>query len=240
MEHTVANEAMCLAIGRRLRIPVATATPRRVGDRECLLVERYDRETVDGTTRRLHQEDFCQALAIPTHRKYQAEGGPTLPDCFALIRRATAVPARDLLALLDCIALSFLVANHDAHGKNYSLLYRPGSAALAPAYDILSTAVYSGAGRMSRKLAMSIGTEYRPDYVRARHLAAMLQASGLGSAAARRRLASIAAAAPAHADAARAQLAADGWDAPVLGRIVEVIEQRAGWLREMTRRTPAA
>lgn len=40
---TVANEALCLEIGRRLGVPTAQAHLRRAGDRECLLVARYDR-----------------------------------------------------------------------------------------------------------------------------------------------------------------------------------------------------
>jgi serine/threonine-protein kinase HipA len=235
LENTVVNEAMCLDLGRRLDIPVAAATPRRAGDRECLLVARYDREPDGGSgTRRLHQEDFCQALGIPTQRKYQAEGGPTLPDCFGLLRQAATVPARDAVHLLDYVTLSFLVGNHDAHGKNYSLLYQPDRTELAPAYDILSTFVYRGALRLSRKMAMSIGSEYRPDWVRGRHLDEMLGASGLGPAAARRRIGSLATAAPEQAQAARDALAADGWDAPVLGRVVDMVEQRSGWLRAAT------
>ncbi len=239
LEHTVANEAMCLDLGRRLGIPVASAEPRRAGSRECLLVARYDREVGagDGGTRRLHQEDFCQALGIPAARKYQVEGGPTLPDCFALLRRASSVPAADAVHMLDQVTLSFLVGNHDAHAKNYSLLYRPDRTELAPAYDILSTFVYRGAVRLSRKLAMSFGSEYRPDYVRARHLADMLNACGLGPTAARRRIESIARAAPEHAQAARDALADGGWDAPVLGRIVEMVTQRSGWLHDATRKT---
>jgi serine/threonine-protein kinase HipA len=240
LENTVANEAMCLDLGRRLGIPVAVAVPRRAGDRECLLVTRYDREGDEhGGTRRLHQEDFCQALGIPAARKYQAEGGPTLPDCFALLRRASSVPAADAVHLLDQVTLSFLVGNHDAHAKNYSLLYRPELTELAPAYDILSTFPYRGALRLSRKLAMSIGSEYRPDYLRERHLAEMLAACGLGPAATRRRIDSLALAAPEHAQAARDVLAAGGWDAPVLGRIVELVTQRSRWLHDATRRARA-
>jgi len=232
LEHTVANEALCLDLGRRLGISSVVAIPRRANDRECLLVARYDRTVgPNGVTERLHQEDFCQALGIPPQRKYQSEGGPTLPDCFALLRAAATVPARDAIALLDQVVLSFLVANHDAHGKNFSLLYRPDRTELAPAYDVLSTFVYRGARRLSRKTAMSVGTEFRPDYVRARHLDAMLAASGLGPAAARRRIARLATAAPGHAHAARDALATDGWDAPVLSRIVDLVELRTGWLK---------
>ncbi len=235
LRDTVANEALCLEIGRRLGVPTAQAHPRRVGDRECLLVARYDRAMSDGPTRRLHQEDFCQALGIPSDRKYEAEGGPGLADCFALLRRAVAVPAREAPRLLDYLALSFLVGNHDAHGKNYSLLYLPASdrATLAPAYDVVSTVVYRKVRPMSRKLAMSIGGEYRPPYVRPRHLQRLLAEAGLGAAPSRRRLRALAQRAPAAAVEARAVLADAGWDSDVLSTIVDVVRSRAGQLGEL-------
>jgi serine/threonine-protein kinase HipA len=232
LDDTVANEALSLAIGDRLGISTVEAVPHRVEDREFLLVTRYDREIEGGVIRRLHQEDFCQALGIPSDRKYQAEGGPGIVDLFAMLRRAVAVPARDAPRLLDYVALSFLVGNHDAHGKNYSLQYLPGSprATLAPAYDVLSTVAYRKVQPMSRKMAMSIGGEYRPDYVRARHLDRLLDEAGLGPAAARRRLRALAADAPA---AARAAAAAAPWRTPVADRIVGLVDQRARWLAEL-------
>jgi serine/threonine-protein kinase HipA len=127
---------------------------------------------------------------VPAARKYQAEGGPSLADCFALVRRATPVPAREVIKLLDDVALNFLVGNNDAHGKNFSLLYLPESEqpVLAPAYDVMSTFAYRASHNLTRKMAMSIGGEYRPEYVRARHLDRLFEEAGLGVAAARRRL----------------------------------------------------
>jgi len=235
LDDTVVNEVGCLQIGRRLGIDVVRAQPRRAAGRECLLVERYDRELIEGGVRRLHQEDFCQALGISARRKYESEGGPGLLDSFALLRRAVAVPARDAPRLLEQVALSVLVGNHDAHAKNYSLLYLPESprATLAPAYDVLSTIAYRKARDMSRKMAMKIGGEYRPDYVRARHLDRLLADAELGGAAARRRLRSMAGDAPGAARETCSELRQRGWDAPVLERIVEVVDERARWLAEI-------
>jgi serine/threonine-protein kinase HipA len=235
LDGTVVNEAACLRIGRRLGIEVAHAWPHRAAGRELLLVERYDREIAGGGTRRLHQEDFCQALGVPTERKYESEGGPGLLDGFALLRRAVAVPARDAPRLLEYVALSFLVGNHDAHAKNYSLLYLPGSpqAVLAPAYDVLSTVAYDKAQEMPRKMAMKIGGEYRPEYLRARHLDRLLADAELGGAPARRRLRSMAADAPVAVRETCSELEQEGWDAPVLKRIVEVVDERASWLADI-------
>jgi serine/threonine-protein kinase HipA len=235
LDGTVANEALCLAIGRALGVETVLATPRRLDGREFLLVERYDRRRTDGSVRRLHQEDLCQALGVPVRRKYQNEGGPGLADCFALLRRAVAVPARDAVALLDAVALGFLVGNHDAHGKNFSLLYLPDSdkARLSPAYDVLSTVAYAKTRPMSRKMAMSIGGEHRPDYVRPRHLDRLLDDAGLGAAAARRRLRGLAKDAPAAVSEARETLRGEGWEAPVLMRVAEIVERRAAQLTEI-------
>jgi len=235
---TIANEALCAAIGRFLGIETVHTSPRRAAAREFLLVERYDREHTEDAVRRLHQEDFCQALGIPVRRKYQSEGGPRLEDCFALLREAVAVPASEVLKLLDAVVFSFLIGNNDAHGKNYSLLYLPDSpkATLAPAYDLLSTVVYPG---LSRKMAMSIGSEYRPDYVQPRHLHQLLEQAGLGPAAARRRIRALADAAPSAAHQAHASLAEEGWSAPVLARIVETLEKRASRLLELAALAPA-
>ena len=235
LHDTVANEAYCLELGRRLGIDTVVAVPRRAGDRECLLVARYDRRATPAGIERLHQEDFCQALGIPSDRKYQAEGGPGLPDCFGLVRAAVSVPARESPRLLDYVGLSFLVGNHDAHGKNFSLLYNLDShlAELAPAYDILCTVVYRHVKPMSRKMAMHIGGEYRPGWVRARHLERMLTDAQLGPAASRRRLRALALEAPAHATDVRKALVADGWDAGALEAIEAVVHQRSRMLAEI-------
>jgi serine/threonine-protein kinase HipA len=236
LDHTVVNEAFCPMVGRQLGVDVVDASAQRVAEQEFLLVRRYDRhESSDGIVR-LHQEDFCQALGVPTARKYQVEGGPSLADCFALVRRATAVPAPEVIKLLDDVALNFLVGNNDAHAKNFSLLYLPESAqaVLAPAYDVLSTFAYRKTHNLTRKMAMSIGGEYRPEYVRARHLNRMFDEAGLGAAAARRRLRGMARDAPGTARNARQELIDTGWDAPILARIVELIDERAQWLLDLT------
>ncbi len=151
-----------------------------------------------------------------------------------------AVPARQTPLLLDYFALSFLVGNHDAHGKNHSLLYLPDSdrATLAPAYDVVSTVAYRKVRPMSRKLAMSVGGEYRPDYIRPRHLQRLLKDAGLGAAPSRRRLRALAERAPAAAAAARAALADMGWNAAVCEVIEDVVAQRAGWLLEIAAAAP--
>lgn len=153
--HTTENEALVMALAAAVGLAVAPVEARTAVERPYLLVTRYDRRFDEsGQAHRLHQEDFCQALAIPPERKYAAEGGPTFKTSFDLLRRATTVPAVSVLAFLDAAIFNLIVGNADAHGKNFSLLYEAGTVTLAPFYDLLSTVAYPN---LSPKLAMKIG-----------------------------------------------------------------------------------
>jgi serine/threonine-protein kinase HipA len=224
-DDTVTNEAFCLALARALGLPTAFAEVREAAGREFLLVERYDRRHGDGGVARIHQEDFCQALGIPPQLKYESEGGPGLGDSFDLLRRASVERATDLLALVDAVTLNYLIGNHDAHGKNFSLLLADGGPRLAPLYDLVSTAVYPG---LDRKLAMAIGGERRPEYVRRRHVERFSDEARLGAAAVRRRMLRMTARARAAAPSVASEL--DG--RPVLERVLATIDRRAGWLED--------
>jgi serine/threonine-protein kinase HipA len=65
----VQNEAFCLTLARRMQIAVPAITTGRAGKRTYLLVQRYDRANNGDRWRRLHQEDFCQALGKPPSAK---------------------------------------------------------------------------------------------------------------------------------------------------------------------------
>lgn len=152
---TTENEAFVMRLAAAVGLDVARVEPRFVGGKPFLLIERYDRVVLaDGRVQRVHQEDFCQALGVPPEKKYANEGGPTFADCFALLRTTSAVPGPDLLGLLDAAIFNVIVGNADAHGKNFSLLYRRTGPRLAPLYDLLSTAFYP---ELSAAFAMRIG-----------------------------------------------------------------------------------
>jgi serine/threonine-protein kinase HipA len=150
----VDNEWFCMALAAAAGLRVAAVRKEvSVSGLPYLVVERYDREQTADPIRRLHQEDFCQALGVPSMFKYQAEGGPGVNDAITLIRAATAVPVVEVQRFWDALAFNWLIGNCDAHGKNYSLLYDAGSPTLAPLYDLVSTVVYP---ELVTRLAMSI------------------------------------------------------------------------------------
>jgi serine/threonine-protein kinase HipA len=163
------NEAWCMGLAGRVGLNVARARRRVFGKTPCLVVERYDRERrLDGTVRRLHQEDFCQALGIPTERKYQQEGGPSLRDCMGLLRDWSTAPVLDIRDFLDAVTFAAITGNADAHAKNYSFLYARRERRLAPLYDQVCTLAWA---QLSRHLSMKIGTagslnEVSPEHFR--------------------------------------------------------------------------
>jgi serine/threonine-protein kinase HipA len=71
VECSVINEAFCMALGRAMGLQVAEAEILKAGERQVLVVCRYERRRGEGERwLRLHQEDCCQALGIPPELKY--------------------------------------------------------------------------------------------------------------------------------------------------------------------------
>jgi len=222
----VFNEAFCMRLAAATGLPAAKAEIRRVEDVEYLLVERYDRTRSQGpervTLERLHQEDFCQALGIVSEHKYQKEGGPSLKQCFALLREVSSVPVLDLARLLDAVIFNFLVGNNDAHGKNFSLLYHGAGTAgletrLAPLYDVVSTRYYP---ELTQEMAMKIGGEYSSDRVSKTNFEQLAEDAGLAKPLVRRRV-------PELAEAVLWNLDKTGIEHPVAEALAEQIRERS-------------
>ena len=154
LKRSVLNEYICMKTASFfLKVPACFVY--RIGDLSVLLVERYDREIKDDQVKRIHQEDFCQALNVLSKNKYQAEGGPNLQQCFELLA-CTKTPATERLEMAKIVMFNFLIGNNDAHAKNFSLLYDNKEPSLAPAYDLLSTQIYEKA--VETKMAMKIAS----------------------------------------------------------------------------------
>ena len=183
----VTDELFCLMLAKSLGLNVPEVTHRMIGDKPCVIVARYDRvRSADGgVTRRLHQEDFCQALGRPPDRKYQQEGGPTVRECVTLLREWSTTPVLDIRAFVDGLILNMLIGNADAHGKNYSMLYHGGERRLAPFYDLVATIFWP---ELSRTLAMSIGQGKMVNDLNPAHFQRMANDAALGWPMVRERL----------------------------------------------------
>jgi len=224
VEDSVINEGFCMALAEVMRLKPANSTVLSVSNRSFLLVERYDRVVdMHGQLQRIHQEDFCQALGYVPETKYQNEGGPTLTQCFDLVRHITRPSAPQVLSLLDAVIFNALIGNHDTHAKNFSLLYSRDSPVLAPLYDILSTAVYP---TLTPKMAMKIGSKYKFSEVQARHWDQLAGDVGLAKALNRRRILELAKSLPLSARKLQSNPEPGFAGNAVVERIIVLIEQR--------------
>lgn len=139
----ILNELFLNTLARLAGLDCPLTTVGEIEGHRYLLVERYDREGI-GTPglRRIHQEDFCQALGLSRVDKYQVPSGPRFADCVAMARKACRPSAASLLHLLRWQVFNVLVGNTDGHAKNISLLQdERGRWRVAPAYDLVGTLV---------------------------------------------------------------------------------------------------
>ncbi len=164
----VYNEAFCLLLARAIGLDAPEVRIGTAGERKFLLVRRYDRRQ-DGTHwRRLHQEDYCQALGLFPASKYERNStgtpGPKVRDLVAVTRSVADLAS--VTRLLQVVVFNIIACNTDAHGKNYSLMISGRGARLAPTYDIMCGAVWP---KVTKNLSNTIAGKNRGDYIKGRH-----------------------------------------------------------------------
>jgi len=190
MHSSLENEWLCAALLRAYGLPIANCTIAQFGAQKTLIVERFDRKkTASGAYwLRLPQEDFCQALGVPSSAKYEADGGPGL-RAMAAILRASETPEADVATLLRAQLLFWMLAATDGHAKNFSLhLLAGGRYRLAPLYDVLSAWPVVGTGPNQLdydklRLAMAVRSRnphYRMRDICRRHFLATAIQCGFG------------------------------------------------------------
>ncbi len=229
VEDSAHNEVFCLRLAQKVKIEAPDALIGWVDGTPYFLIERYDRKNVNGEVKRLHQEDFCQALGIAPEMKYEREGGPSVLACLELVQRFSSKPARDRLALLRRVLFNYIIGNADAHGKNFSLLYRQAKPDLSPAYDLLCTEIYPD---LTQKMAMKIGGRYKPDDVLKRHWERLVPDTAVAKKALKKEVLLIAARSLKSAKELRLEMLAEGVDSLIFDRMLEVIKHRVARLQQ--------
>ena len=219
------NELFCMKLAKIVGLDVPKASLHFVEDTPYYLVERYDRDIIeDGTVTRIHQEDFCQALGIAPEITYEREGGPSITTCQELISKHAARPAADQIKLLNIVLFNYLIGNADAHGKNFSLLYKGNKPELAPAYDLLSTAIYPD---LAEKMAMKIGGKYKPKDVYQRHFHRLVTDTKAAQSAINRQIKTMIDRIMKSAPGLKSSLTVNGLGSSVFDDIITTIEERA-------------
>ena len=154
------NEFSMMSLAARLGLDVpeirlvdldaVAGLPEGVGpvQGKALAVRRFDRAP-DGA--RVHAEDFAQVFGLYPERKYERGN-------YRSIAEVVWVEAGEpgIVEFVRRLVFNALIGNADMHMKNWSLIYPDGrSAALAPAYDLLSTIAYIPDGKMALNLVRS-------------------------------------------------------------------------------------
>jgi serine/threonine-protein kinase HipA len=236
----VQNEALCLALAKRLGLNAPEVTTGTAGKRTYLMVKRYDRVEQAGRWRRLHQEDFCQALGKPPSAKYESNQtgipGPTLAEMFAVTRNAMRAP--DVVNLLDYVIFNVLACNTDAHAKNYSLMISGQGFKLAPIYDVMCALAWE---HVTRNMAQKIAGKNRGEHLKRRHWQRFAADCGLNAPRLIARVETLAKATLAETRGAAADVAAMPAGAhPLMSQVTEAIEGRArALLAGLTEDAPA-
>lgn len=197
LKDSVRTEHFCLTAAERLGLNTAKTQIGKAEDQIYMLVWRYDRVmVVNGNERylkRVHQEDFCQALGVLPRYKYEHEGGPSIKQMVGVLREISTSPARDIAGLMRSVIFNFLIGNPDGHAKNSSMLRRVGvggfEVSLAPIYDVNNARAFRDHYAKQRaRLAQSIAGERDPTNLTADHWETLAKDVGLGWTALRNML----------------------------------------------------
>lgn len=163
-----AYEAFTTQLAASINLPVTEITLHSIKQHRFVRIVRYDRiRDNSNNIKKLHQEDFCQALGQSNESKYQEDGGPSFADCCRLIQRASSQVPIDLLNLFRWQIFNVLAGNSDGHAKNLSLLYsEDGQTRLAPFYDLICTRAIQS---IDHRLAQHVGGTRDPGTVTLKH-----------------------------------------------------------------------
>jgi serine/threonine-protein kinase HipA len=105
-------------------------------EQHAFAIKRFDR----ARGMRIHMEDFAQILTQYPHDKYQ---GGNYQQIARILYQYSGDGLADVQQLARRLLVNILLANGDAHLKNWSLVYPDHfTPRLSPAYDIVTTRVY--------------------------------------------------------------------------------------------------
>jgi serine/threonine-protein kinase HipA len=139
-------------------------------------------------------------------------------------------PSVDRDRFMRACAFNFVILGTDAHAKNYSVLIEPDNYRLAPLYDINSILPYDLP--TARKLAMSVGGEFRWRSITRRNWEKMAEASQYPAEDTIEHVRHIIERAPDEAQDIRRKCRAAGLTTPVLTRLAAGIAARCKSLKQ--------
>lgn len=179
MTDSIENEWLCAQIFKKLGFNIANTEIGNFDGTKALVVERFDRKWMgdDKWIARIPQEDFCQVFGLPSEKKYEDDGGPSIERIMSHLT-ASERAQEDRLHFIKTQFVFWLLAATDGHAKNFSVSIQSGGAfKLTPLYDVLSAWPIIGNQRnqlpyQKARLAMAIrskNTHYKISEIYPRH-----------------------------------------------------------------------
>ena len=145
-------EHAMLALAHECGLHVAQSRVVQVGDRDALLVKRFDRSPAEGSYTRARMLSALTLLrAEDTH---QDRGRWSYVLLAEELRRISARPEEDAHELFKRMVFNALISNTDDHPRNHAVIAPEHEWRLSPAYDLTPTPLVS---EERRDLALIIG-----------------------------------------------------------------------------------
>ena len=131
--HARVERAMLL-LARECGLQTAESRLLRIGDRDALLVKRFDREKLDGGYRRARMLSTLTLLrANDTHQDRDKWSYVLLVEA---LRRISSEARQDAAALFRRMSFNALISNIDDHPRNHAVIAPDIDWRLSPAYDL--------------------------------------------------------------------------------------------------------
>ncbi len=149
-------ERAMLTLARNCGLTVPESKLTKIGERDVLMVKRFDREKAP--------KGYLRARMVSGLTLLQAEDTYRSREKWSYIqfaeelRRASTEPKRDARELFARICFNALISNTDDHPRNHAILAKASDWRLSPAYDLTSTPHVS---LERRDLAMICGDQGR-------------------------------------------------------------------------------
>ncbi|MFZ1379715.1 MAG: HipA domain-containing protein [Saprospiraceae bacterium] len=129
------NEDLTMHLANIVKIKVAQHCLIRLHSGElAYITKRFDRSKKS----KIAVEDFCQLSENLTEHKYRG----SIEEVAKITNKYTTNKGLEILRLFELVLFCYLTGNADMHLKNFALLENTfGEYELAPAFDLLSTAL---------------------------------------------------------------------------------------------------
>ena len=149
-------EHAMLKLAKLCGIAVTEAQVVGVGDRDVLLVKRFDREKVEG--------GYTRARMVSATTLLRTDDSPVLRARWSYVllaeelRRVSTEPKKQAHELFRRMVFNALISNIDDHPRNHAIIAKERAWKLSPAYDLTPATPIS---EERRELAMACGDHGR-------------------------------------------------------------------------------